>query len=244
MVEKSLDGCEWVGPFSANELPAKKSELSEEDFELLQKTANWIDENISLVVEKAPGRNEAVCPFVPTAQEKGTVYLMVARSLQNSGMEGLSELVCQLADLYESLSPTRKDSAYLFKSLVVVFPEVEGQLIYDTGHSSNWVKGELLKRGIELGDFFPTHPWPTSWDETFHAQRSPFSAFVLRPFVEADWESVSMIPRYRKTYLEQFGSAPDRHKNQCPTHRFRKAVIYYKALLRDFLKPPKRRARR
>lgn len=232
-----------VGPFPESSISARESELSSEDFHLLSTAAEWVENNIALELQKTPGRKEPVCPFVPMAIEKGTLYLMVVNLPRDAGIDELSEAVYELADIYESLSPDEGDQSYLFKSLVAVFPGVNGQLIYDAGHSSNWVKEALLKRNIELGDFFPTHPWGSSWDENFHAQRSPFSAFVFRPFVEADWESVSMIPRYRRIYLKRFGKTPERYKNQCPSNRFRKRMIYWKGFIRDIVKPPKRRKR-
>lgn len=150
-------------------------------------------------------RVEAICPMVaPSLAADGMRYAVATAGAREPDLEELDGLLLNAADSFETIET---DDPRL-RCLVVVVPEVKGSRLLDATRPDREIKNTLLKRGILVGEFFPSCPFATTFNRRLFALRSPAPMYVLRTFIESDWRFICQIPEWQKTYRDRFGDPP------------------------------------
>jgi hypothetical protein len=171
----------------------------------LRIVCDWI---LSFVNKPHPslGRLGVVCPFVPSALNRNTLWLAVAPEECRS-----SEDICHLLHEYKKIYQSRVARiGHLrdFASLILAFPrlvdEDAGALIQDVHRRT---KPSVVAAGMMLGEFYPESRSPGVHNPEFYPLRSPMPLFVFRQMVENDLVFlVSPLdsPERRRGFIEAY----------------------------------------
>jgi len=130
-----------------------------------------------------------------------------ASSLQNREPSDpmLDAVLREAADSFDS---EIEASDPRLRCLVLILPGVRGARLLEATDPSRAIKNELLRRGILVGEFFPSCPFATTFNRRLFALRSPAPMYVLRTFIESDWRFICQVPKWRETYRDTFGDPP------------------------------------
>lgn len=180
-------------------------------------------------------RVEAICPMLaPSLMARGLVFSSLSMGEREPDLDRLDEVLREAADVFD-----RKidcvDSR--LKCLVLILPGVRGARLLEATTPERSIKNELLRRGILVGEFFPTCPFATTFNPRLFALRSPAPMYVLRTFLESDWRFICQIPSWQKTYRERFGEPPEKLRHLGgPLWRLKQKLVWrIDALKRRFL---------
>jgi hypothetical protein len=99
----------------------RTSELAESDLDALQAVADWI-KTFVVKPHKDLGRAGPVCPFVPGALERKTLWL-APEQIADEGVPDVVELINGYKSLFLDAQPTDGDDA-IYKVIVVVFTDL------------------------------------------------------------------------------------------------------------------------
>lgn len=194
--------------FTVSELRAgfalRNPDLSAAAALALAECANWTA-TFPLQRVRKHRRIEAICPFVAPAIGADAL-LFSASELDDAEptLERLDDLLRQSANLFETIDAADPR----LRCLVMVLPGVRGARLLEATDPSRSIKNELLRRGILVGEFFPSCPFATTFNPRLFALRSPSPMYVLRTFIETDWRFICQIPEWQATYRERFGEPP------------------------------------
>jgi hypothetical protein len=169
----------------ASEVPTRN--LVEGDRDALRAVANWIT-TVVATPNKDLGRSGPVCPFVPGAQERRTLWLVAERTKDRS-MADIVQLVDGYKELFLRTKPLDREGAE-YKAIVVVFAD----LLADT---ASGFFGELLSHlqvrsyvedGLVLGAFHEGNEGSAVYNSNFRPFRSPVPFLLIRRAVVTDWK--------------------------------------------------------
>jgi hypothetical protein len=179
--------------------------LSIEEAEDMRRCAAWTT-TYPLQRVKKRRRVEAICPMLaPSLTSRGLVFAHVSMGGREPSLERLDDLLREAADRFEN-EVTCPDPR--LRCLVVVIPDVRGGRLLEATDPRRGIKNELLRRGILVGEFFPSCPFATTFNPRLFALRSPSPMYVLRSFIESDWRFICQIPEWQQTYRDRFGEPP------------------------------------
>lgn len=209
----------------AAEFPdAWNSELTRDE---LAKVASCIEWTTTFPRQKVRKRNsvaEAICPFLSPSLSKNRLFFAAAKmKTREPELSELDSIFREAADAFESGLGVGDD---VLNCLVVVLPGIRGSCILEATDPSRDIKDDLLRRGILIGEFFPSCPFATTFNPKLFALRSPAPMIVLRKLIETDWRFICGVPRWQVSYREQFGSPPKGlvHLGS-PVWRFKQKVL-------------------
>ena len=181
--------------------------FSREDSESIRRCVAWTTTYPLQRVRKRR-RVEAICPMVaPSLSARAMFFSVASGEEREPSLERLDDLLKEAAGVFETRIPC--DDPRL-RCLVLMLPGVRGGRLLEATDPARGIKNELLRRGILVGEFFPTCPFATTFNPRLFALRSPAPMYVLRTFIESDWRFVCQIPAWQKTYRDQFGEPPAR----------------------------------
>lgn len=151
-------------------------------------------------------RVEAICPMVAPSMAANAMYVAaVELDEREPAVSDLDALLLKAAGTFEEA--IHADDPRL-RCLILMLPGVRGQRLLDATHPDRKIKNTLLKRGILVGEFFPSCPFATTFNPRLFALRSPVPMYVLRTFIETDWRFICQVPDWQKTYRDRFGEPP------------------------------------
>ncbi len=179
---------------------------------------------------KKQHRFEAICPFVaPSIAADAMLFSAAELSESEPALERLDDLLRESAGLFERLDASDPK----LRCLVMVVPGVRGGRLLEATDPARAIKNDLLRRGILVGEFFPSCPFATTFNPRLFALRSPSPMYVLRTFIETDWRFICQIPAWQATYRERFGEPPARLRHLGgPLWRFRQKISWRLEALR------------
>ena len=124
-------------------------------------------------------RSGALCPFVPPALDRDLLFLMIAEDISYDlpAMVGYLERVRDTF-LATPPNPPQKDAVY--KSLLVVFPDVpkaQPDLLKQVRIA---LKPSLLQHGITCGEFYPTNEDRSVRNSDYRIAESPVHLIAFR----------------------------------------------------------------
>lgn len=207
--------------------------LSVQAAEAMAKCARWTS-TYPLQRVKKRRRVEAICPMLaPSISLGGLAFAHSALVDREAPLPVLDSLLREAASRFEN--DLRCEDPRL-RCLVVVVPGVRGGRLLEATAPDREIKDELLRRGILVGEFFPSCPFATTFNPRLFALRSPAPMYVLRTFLESDWRFVCQVPAWQRSYRERFGEPPAKLRHLGgPLWRLRQKFVWrFDALRRRF----------
>jgi Domain of unknown function (DUF6875) len=163
------------------------SELADSDLDALRAVADWIKTYVTQPHEDL-GRAGPVCPFVPGALERKTLWL-APQQIADRDVPAVVELVDGYKRLFLDAQPREGDDAK-YKVIVVVFadlPADRAQAVFDDV-LEQLAAPSYVEDGIVFGPFYPGHEGTAIYNSSFRAFRSPVPFLFVRHGVISDWK--------------------------------------------------------
>ncbi|WP_018653730.1 tryptophan 2,3-dioxygenase [Actinomadura flavalba] len=152
---------------------------------------------------EALGRGNAVCPFVEPAIAAGTVVIELARLEDGDGLAELCAVMRRQTERFAALDrPAGKEGLSTLVTVVGGLPEHRFPLL-DEAHRR--VKGEVVRRGLMIGQFHPRCPEPATGDPRFRVAQSPVPLFAVRAMAMHDILFLHSNRATFQVYDERFG---------------------------------------
>ena len=164
----------------------RTSELVQSDLDALQAVADWI-KTFVVKPHKDLGRAGPVCPFVPGALERKTLWL-APEQIADRDVPDVVELMSGYQRLFLDAQPTDGDDAN--KVIVVVFTDLSAdraQGLFDDVLQHLAVPS-YVEDGIVFGPFYEGHEGTAIYNSSFRPFRSPVPFLFVRHGVVSDWK--------------------------------------------------------
>jgi hypothetical protein len=182
----------------------RTGELAESDLDALRAVADWIKTFVVRPHEDL-GRAGPVCPFVPGALERRTLWLAPER-IADRDVPQVVELVNGYKSLFLSTGPTDGDDAD-HKVIVVVFPDLSAdraQGVFDEVLQEVAIPS-YAEDGIVFGPFYEGHAGTAIYNTSFHPFQSPVPFLFVRRGVIGDWKFFLDQPDWLDHWAHRFG---------------------------------------
>lgn len=184
---------------------SKTANLAARDLSALRAVATWIETFVAKPA-KDLGRAGPVCPFVPRALERRTLWLAPERIADHRAAD-----VVQLIDAYKRLllsaKPIDGDDAHS-KAIVVVFSDLSAERAADYLGD---VRIQDLKRrayaedGVVMGEFHPRNEGSAIRNPSFHPFKAPVPFLLMRQAVVSDWMFFLDNEEWLSLWARRFG---------------------------------------
>ena len=164
----------------------RTSELAETDLDALHAVANWIKTYV-VKPHKDLGRAGPVCPFVPEALERKTLWLAPEQIADGKVLDVVA-LINGYRRLFLDAQPTDGDDAN--KVIVVVFTDLSAeraQGVFDDVLQHLAVPS-YVEDGIVFGPFYEGHEGTAIYNSSFRPFQSPVPFLFVRHGVISDWK--------------------------------------------------------
>jgi hypothetical protein len=180
--------------------------LAKSDLNALNAVADWIN---SLVARphRDLGRSGAVCPFVPGALERRTLWLAPERIGNRSAQD-----VVQLMDGYKRLlldtQPIDGDDAS-YKVIVVVFTDLPADRAKDLFGNvlQHLAVPSYVENGILFGPFYEGNEGTALYNSGFRPFQSPVPFLFVRYGVVSDWKFFLNNDTWLNLWAHRFGES-------------------------------------
>lgn len=165
---------------------SRTKDLAASDLSALRTVARWIEAFVAKP-HKDLGRAGSVCPFVPQARERKTLWLAPER-IANQSVADVLELTIHYQRLLRTQPVAADDANY--KAIVVVLTDVSADRARDLLGD---VQIQLLKRlsyaeeGVVLGEFHERNDGGAIRNTIFHPFKAPVPLLLMRNAVISDW---------------------------------------------------------
>ena len=165
----------------------KTRELALDDLDALRTVADWIKTFVASPHQDL-GRAGPVCPFVPGALVRNTLWLALERVAERS-VPDVVELIKGYQRLFKDAQPADGDDA-TYKSFVVVFSDLSADRASD-------FFGDLLEQvavpsyendGFVMGGFHEGNEGTAIYNASFRPFTSPVPFLLVRQAVVSDWK--------------------------------------------------------
>jgi hypothetical protein len=184
----------------------RTSKLAERDRAALQAVADWIETYV-VRPHKDIGRDGPVCPFVPGALERNTLWL----APEQIGDRGVPELVT-LMDGYKRLfldtAPADGDAAS-YKVIVVVFTDLaaeRAQGVFDAV-LEQLALPSYVDHGVIFGPFYEGNEGTALYNASFRPFQSPVPFLFMRNTVVSDWKFFIDDDNWLGLWARRFGES-------------------------------------
>ena len=165
----------------------RTSELAERDLDALHAVADWIQTFVARPHEDL-GRAGPVCPFVPGALERKTLWL-APEQIADRSVPQVVELMNGYKSLFLDAQPTGGDDAD-YKVIVVVFTDLStdrAQGVFDDVVEHLAVPS-YVEDGIVFGPFYEGNAGTAIYNVNFRPFQSPVPLLFVRQGVISDWK--------------------------------------------------------
>jgi hypothetical protein len=165
----------------------RATELAESDLDALQAVAGWI-KTFVVKPHKDLGRAGPVCPFVPGALERKTLWLAPERIADRS-VPDVVELINGYQRLFLDAQPTDGDDA-TYKSFVVVFTDLSPGRARDFFDDvlQHLAVPSYVEDGFVMGGFYEGNEGTAIYNASFRPFTSPVPFLLVRQAVISDWK--------------------------------------------------------
>ena len=184
----------------------RTSELAESDLHALHAVAEWIQTFVARPHEDL-GRAGPVCPFVPGALERKTLWL-APEQIADRSVPQLVELMNGYKNLFLSAQPTGVDGAD-YKVIVVVFTELStdrAQGVFDDVLEHLAVPS-YVEDGIVFGPFYEGNAETAIYNADFRPFQSPVPLLFVRQGVISDWKFFLDNQDWLNYWAHRFGES-------------------------------------
>jgi hypothetical protein len=179
-------------------------ELADSELDALRAVADWIR---SFVVRphRDLGRAGPVCPFVPGALERQTLWL-AHEPVADRGVADVVELMNGYKSLFLGTQPTEGDDARS-KVIVVVFtdlPPDRARDVFDDVQHQLAVRS-YAEDGIVFGPFYEGNEGTAIYNSSFRPFQSPVPFLFVRHGVISDWKFFLDDEDWLSLWARRFG---------------------------------------
>ena len=165
----------------------KTGELAESDLDALQAVAGWIKASVA-APHNDLGRAGPVCPFVPGALERKTLWLAPERV----GDRDVPAVVDLMEGYRRSLvdAPAADGDGADYKVIVVVFVDLPADQAGDVfeGVTDRLALPAYAEDGVLFGPFFEGNEGTAIYNSNFRPFQSPVPFMFVRHGVISDWK--------------------------------------------------------
>ncbi|VIO68284.1 hypothetical protein CI1B_20460 [Bradyrhizobium ivorense] len=180
--------------------------LAESDLTALQAVADWIRTFVARP-HKDLGHDGAVCPFVPAARERKTIWLAPERIAKLSVPE-VVQLVKNYKKLFmEAQSANSHDAHY--RSIVLVFTDLASDRARDLFDDvlQHLAVPSYVEDGLVLGAFYERNEATAIHSSSFRPFTPPVPFLLMRPAVISDWEFFLESEDWLDRWVRRFGAS-------------------------------------
>jgi len=166
---------------------SRSSRLADSDLNALHTVADWI-KNFVAMSHRDLGRAGPVCPFVPGARERKTLWLAPERIAERS-VRDVVELMHDYRKLLLRTRPIEGDGAS-YPALVVVFTDTSADRAsdyFDDAQMQHLKSLSYVEDGIVVGEFHDRNEGTAIRNPTFRPFKSPVPFLLMRHAVDSDW---------------------------------------------------------
>lgn len=187
--------------------PSRTRRLADGDLNALCTVADWINTFVASP-HKDLGRAGPVCPFVPGAWERRTLWLAPER-VGDLSVPDVAELMKSYRRLLLHAQPIHGDDAK-HKAIVVVFTDLSGDRAKEYGDD---VQIQNLKRlfyvedGVVSGEFHMRNEGSAIRNRSFQPFKSPVPFFLMRHGVVSDWMFFLDNEDWLRSWARRFGES-------------------------------------
>jgi hypothetical protein len=184
----------------------RTSELAESDLDALHAVADWIKTYV-VKPHKDLGRAGPVCPFVPGALERKTLWL-APEQIADQGLPDVVELINGYQRLFLDAHPTDGDDAN-YKVIVVVFTDLSAdraQGVFDD-LLQHLAVPSYVEDGIVFGPFYDGNEGTAIYNSSFRPFQSPVPFLFVRHGVVSDWKFFLENEQWLALWARRFGES-------------------------------------
>jgi hypothetical protein len=185
---------------------SRTSKLAESDLDALHAVEDWITTYV-VKPHKDLGRAGPVCPFVPGALERKTLWL-APEQISDRDVPAVVELMNGYKSLFLDAQPTDGDETN-YKVIVVVFTDLPAD-------RAQGVFGDVLQHlavpsyaedGILFGPFYEGNEGAAIYNSGFRPFQSPVPFLFVRHGVISDWKFFLDNEDWRNLWAHRYGES-------------------------------------
>jgi uncharacterized protein DUF6875 len=185
---------------------SRTGELAESDRNALRAVADWTK---TYVAKPQPdlGRAGPVCPFVPVAWERKTLWLAAERSADRS-LQDIIQLIEGYKRLLLAAEPLDGDDAD-YKSIVVVFADLPAAKAKDffSGVLQQVSVPSYVRDGLVMGPFYKGNDGTAIYNPNFRPFTSPVPLLLMRRAVITDWKFFLNNEDWLRFWARRYGES-------------------------------------
>jgi hypothetical protein len=184
----------------------RTSELGESDRDALHAVADWIKTYV-VKPHKDLGRDGPVCPFVPGALARKTLW-RAPEQIADRDVPEVVELINGYQRLFLDAQPTDGDDAD-YKVVVVVFTDLSAdrtQGVFDDVLQQLAVPS-YVEDGIVFGPFYEGHEGTAIYNSSFRPFQSPVPFLFVRHGVISDWKFFLDNEEWLNLWARRYGES-------------------------------------
>jgi hypothetical protein len=184
----------------------RTSELAQSDLDALHALADWIKTYV-VKPHKDLGRAGPVCPFVPGALERKTLWL-APEQIADRDVPDVVELINGYQTLFLDAQPTDGDDAD-HKVIVVVFTDLSAARAQGVFADvlQHLAVPSYVEDGIVFGPFYDGHEGTAIYNSSFRPFQSPVPFLFVRYGVISDWKFFLDNEEWLNLWARRFGES-------------------------------------
>ncbi len=184
----------------------RTSELAQSDLDALRALADWIKTYV-VKPHKDLGRAGPVCPFVPEALERKTLWL-APEQIADRDVPAVVELVNGYQRVFLDAQPTDGDDAD-YKVIVVVFSDLSAARAQGVFADvlQHLAVPSYVEDGIVFGAFYGGHEGTAIYNSSFRPFQSPVPFLFVRYGVISDWKFFLDNEDWLKLWARRYGES-------------------------------------
>jgi hypothetical protein len=185
---------------------SRTRKLAESDLSALHAVADWTKTFVARP-HKDLGRAGPVCPFVPVAFERKTLWLAPERIADRSVLD-----VVQLINGYNKLlldaQPIEGDGVN-YKSIVVVFTDLPADRAKDLFDEvlQHLAVPSYVEDGLVQGGFYESNEGSAIYNPSFRPFTAPVPFLLMRHAVISDWKFFLDKEDWLKLWARRYGES-------------------------------------
>ena len=185
---------------------SRTRKLAQSDLDALHAVADWIKTFVARP-HKDLGRAGAVCPFVPGALERKTLWLAPAR-LADRDAPAAVQLMNGYKSLFLDARPTDGDDT-IYKVIVVVFTDLSADRAKNLFSDvlQHLAVRSYAEDGILLGPFYEGNEGTALYNSGFRPFQSPVPFLFVRHGVVSDWKFFLDNENWLNLWAHRFGES-------------------------------------
>lgn len=149
------------------------------------------------------GRKGPVCPFVPKAIKKQSLFMTYHLCPKNTSIDDIQYIMQAYRQHFKQ---SNLDKSYHALMIVFIHPNNEStQLSTMIDHAQQKLKPLFLKEGIIIGQFFEGCPVQGIHNEQFRPFNAPVPILGIRKFMPQDLVFITDTSEHMQLYINEFG---------------------------------------